>query len=240
MVAFGYRFEPKMWTTIVTMISFLIFVELGKWQLSRADEKNIRHELLEQYSNQPAIKLPDALVKFEEFQYREIEVEGEFQNEHTIFLDNKIHLGRAGYHIITPLKIVNSQMSVVINRGWIATGYDRTILPAIPEIKKKIRITGTVISPEIKTFKLSDDSPTSVVWNNFSLQQYQKVTGLEMQPLLVLQKNKVEDGLIREWSRPESGASKNIGYAVQWFSFAVTTIIIFLALNVKRKNSKIK
>ena len=61
-----------------------------------------------------------------------------------------------------------------------------------------------------------------------------------MQPLLVLQKNKVEDGLIREWSRPESGASKNIGYAVQWFSLAVTTIIIFLALNVKRKNSKIK
>ncbi|MBP6366589.1 MAG: SURF1 family protein [Nitrosomonas sp.] len=240
MVAFGYRFEPKIWAIIVTLIFALIFIELGKWQLSRADEKDARYELLDQYSKQPAIKLPDTSVKLEEFLYREIEVEGEFQTEHTIFLDNKTYHGRAGYHIITPLKIASSQLSVVINRGWIATGNDRSILPKITEIKEKVRIIGTVVSPEIKSFTLSDENPISVVWNNFNLQQYQKATGLELQPLLVLQKDKMDDGLIRDWTKPNSGASKNTGYAVQWFSLAVTTIIIFLALNVKRKSSKIK
>jgi surfeit locus 1 family protein len=55
-----------------------------------------------------------------------------------------------------------------------------------------------------------------------------------------LQKDVIEDGLIRAWEKPESGASKNIGYAVQWFSLAITTFIIFIVLNVKRTNSEIK
>jgi len=59
-----------------------------------------------------------------------------------------------------------------------------------------------------------------------------------MQPIMVLQKDKIEDGLIRDWDKPDSGASKNIGYAIQWFLLAATAIIIFLVLNVKRKNSK--
>ncbi len=57
---------------------------------------------------------------------------------------------------------------------------------------------------------------------------------------MILQRNQVEDSLIRDWDKPESGSSKNLGYAFQWFSLAVTAIIIFLILNVKRKNSKNK
>ena len=50
MIVLGYRFEPKLWVVLVTAVSVIIFIELGKWQLSRADEKKARHELLEQYA----------------------------------------------------------------------------------------------------------------------------------------------------------------------------------------------
>ena len=88
MIVLGYRFEPKLWVILVTAVSVIIFIELGKWQLSRADEKNARHELLEQYAKQPAVTLPNTLARLEDFQYREVEVQGEFLSEHTIFLDN--------------------------------------------------------------------------------------------------------------------------------------------------------
>ena len=239
MIVLGYRFEPKLWVILVTAVSVIIFIELGKWQLSRADEKNARHELLEQYAKQPAVTLPNTLARLEDFQYREVEVQGEFLSEHTIFLDNKTHQGHAGYHVITPLKVLNSALLVVINRGWVSTGYDRSVLPRVNEINGVVKVTGLVAAPELRTFKLSEVVTAGKVWNDFNLQRYQEEIGQEIQPLMVLQKNNVEDGLIRDWDRPESGAAKNLGYAVQWFLLATTAIIIFLVLNVKRKNTKV-
>lgn len=240
MIVLGYRFEPKLWVVLVTSVFVIGFIELGKWQLSRADAKIARYELLEQYAKQPAVTLPSVLVKLEDFQYREVEVQGEFLFDHTIFLDNKTYQGRAGYHVITPLKVMNSTLLVAINRGWVATGNDRSVLPHPNEINSVVKVTGLVTTPELRTLKLSEIVTTDKVWNNFNLQRYQDATGQEMQPLIVLQRNQMDDGLIREWDRPDSGADKNLGYAAQWFLLAATTIIIFLVLNVKRKNSKSK
>ncbi len=240
MIVLGYRFEPKLWAVLVTVVFVIIFIELGKWQLSRADEKNARHALLEQYAKQPAVTLPVALVKLEDFQYREVEVQGEYLTEYTIFLDNKTHQGRAGYHVITPLRVLNSALLVVINRGWIATGNDRSVLPYVNDINGLVKVNGLVVAPELRTLKLSEMVTKGRVWDNFNLQRYQEETGQEMQPLMILQKNQAEDGLIRDWTRPDSGADKNLGYAVQWFLLAATAVIIFLVLNVKRKNSKIE
>ncbi|MDO8894010.1 SURF1 family protein [Nitrosomonas sp.] len=238
MIVLGYRFEPKLWAFFVTALFVIIFIELGKWQLSRADEKNARHELLELYAKQPAVTLPNTLVRLEDFQYREVEVQGEFISEHTIYLDNKTHQGRAGYHVITPLKVLNSELLVVINRGWIATGNDRSVLPYVSEIDGVVKISGLVVAPELRTLNLSEMVTAGKVWDNFNLQRYQEVTRKVIQPLMVLQRNHMEDSLIRDWDRPGSGADKNLGYAVQWFLLAATAIIIFIVLNVKRKNSK--
>ncbi len=238
MIVLGYRFEPKLWVVLVTVVFVIIFIELGNWQLSRAEEKNARHELLEHYAEQPAVTLPVTLVKLEDFQYREVEVQGEYLTEHTIFLDNKTHQGHAGYHVITPLRVLNSTLLVVINRGWVATGYDRSVLPHVNDISGVVKVTGLVVAPELRALKLSEIVTTGKVWDHFDLQRYQEVTGEEIQPLMVLQKNQSEDGLIRDWTRPDSGADKNLGYAVQWFLLAATAVTIFLVLNVKRKNSK--
>lgn len=238
MIVLGYRFEPKVWVILITIIAVILFLELGKWQLSRADEKNAQHEQIERYAKQPTIALPGTSIKLQEYQYRDVEVRGEYLFEHTIYLDNKIHQGRAGYHIITPLKIANSSLYVVINRGWVATGDDRSLLPKIPEVEGEVKITGMVVSPEIRTLKLSDKLTENQVWGYFNLERFQETTGLELQPIIILQKNEVADDLIRDWHKPDSGASKNIGYAVQWFLLAGTAIIIFIVLNVKRKNPK--
>lgn len=234
----GYRFEPRLWSVILTIMAIVIFMNLGFWQLSRADEKQSKHEQLEQFAKQPPVLLPASIVKLEEYEYRDVEVKGEFVNEKTIYLDNKTYQGRAGYHVITPLRISNSTIHVAINRGWLATGHDRSILPPVTEINGEVQITGTVVSPNIKTFVLSDKQIENQVWNSFSLEKYQQSVGLKMQPLLILQKSKDDDELIKDWHKTESGASKNIGYAVQWFSLAITTIIIFIVLNVKRRNKE--
>ncbi len=240
MIVFGYRFKPQLWAIIISAIFVLIFVELGKWQLSRAEEKDTQYKRLEEYARHPAIALPKSLVKLEDFQFREVEIEGEYLAEQTILIDNKTYKGRAGYHVITPLKILNSGFSVAINRGWVATGHNREILPDIPEMKGMIKVTGVVASPEVRTLELSDSINHGKVWDKLDLRSYEKIIGVDLQPILILQKDKFNDGLVRDWEKNDSGSSKNYGYAMQWFSLAITTIIIFLVLNVKRTNSKNK
>ncbi|SFL06292.1 surfeit locus 1 family protein [Nitrosomonas aestuarii] len=232
----GYQFKPKLWAVAITICMVWIFLELGKWQLSRADERKSRHEQLEQLSQEPVVTVPGSLIRLEDYQYRQVEARGKYRSEYTIFLDNKTYKGRAGYHVLTPLQIANSQWYVIINRGWVPVGYDRSILPEIPTVADETLVTGTVVSPELKMLELSDHTSSGVVWDSFNLERYKEMTGFDLQPIMILQKNKVEDGLIRDWDRPDSGASKNIGYAIQWFTLAITTIIIFLVLNVKRRS----
>ncbi len=236
----GYRFRPKLWAWLVTISFVVVFSKLGQWQLSRADEKNTRFEQLEQLSKEPAINIPGNKVKLQDFQYRQVEVNGRYRPELTIFLDNKTYKGHAGYHVLTPLQIGNSQWHVMVNRGWVPMGYDRSILPEVQTIPEDAVITGTVVSPEVRMLELSESVASEKVWDRFDLELFQEKAGINVQPVMVLQQDQVDDGLIRDWKMPDSGASKNIGYAIQWFSFAATTIIIFIVLNVKRSNKKIQ
>lgn len=241
MIVLGYSFTPKIWSIIVTAVFVFVFIELGNWQLSRADEKNAQQAKLDMRSQQPIITLPSIRVKLEDFQYREVEVRGEYLPLHTIYLDNKTYQGVAGYHVLTPIKLANSSLHVLINRGWIAAGIDRAVLPDdIPLAQGEVIVTGVVVSPEQRMLQLSGQELTGAVWANLDLQRYQETTGLELQPILVQQKDQLDDGLVRQWNRPDSGSSRNMGYAIQWFSLAATAIIIFLVLNVKRKRSESK
>ena len=90
----------------------------------------------------------------------------------------------------------------------------------------------------MRTLELSTETVSGQVWENLHLDRYRKVTGLTLQPLVVLQENNVKDGLLREWTRPDSGASRNLGYAFQWFSMALAILILYLVLNVKRNHPK--
>ena len=236
----GNNFKPKLWTLIVSTLFVVVFIQLGNWQLSRADEKDARQQQLDELAKQPIVNLPATAIELEDLLYREVEVHGEYLNGQTIYLDNRTHNGVAGYHIITPVRIANSEMHALINRGWIATGMNREILPHIPEVKGLIKVTGLVVPPTQRSLVLSDQVVSGAVWSTLYIDLYQELTGLTLQPILIQQQDTIDDGLIREWVRLDSGSSKNLGYAFQWYSFAVLTVIIFLVLNVKRNRTEDK
>ena len=42
------------------------------------------------------------------------------------------------------------------------------------------------------------------------------------------------DGFTRDWQPAVTGPEKHLGYAVQWFGFAITLVIIYIGLNLKK------
>jgi surfeit locus 1 family protein len=231
----GWRFKPRLWSTVVAAVVIAIMVNLGNWQLSRAQEKDARQERLDRLSQEPVVVLPPVEVKLEDFQYRQVEAHGEYVARHTIYLDNKIHKGVAGYHIVTPLRIGTSSMHVLVNRGWAPAERDRSKLPKVPTPQRQMIVSGIATTATQKTLELSQDLVLGRVWENLDLERYRRATGLLLQPVMILQKDDVKDGLIRQWPRPDSGSAKNLGYAVQWFAMALAVLITYLVLSGKRE-----
>jgi surfeit locus 1 family protein len=234
----AWRFTPKLWSTVLAALVIVIMIQLGNWQLSRAREKESRQEQLDMLSREPAVALPEAPVKLEEFQYRRVEARGVYAPAHTIFLDNKINQGAVGYHVITPLRIGKSSMYVLVNRGWVAADLDRNRLPSIATPDGQVTISGTATTASQKTLELSKEVVSGPVWANLDPQRYASITGLAVQPVMILQQDDLNDGLVRKWARPDSGSAKNWGYAFQWFAMALAVLIIYLVLSVKRERSK--
>ena len=240
MTKLGLKFKAKLWPTMATIVVIITMVSLGNWQISRAQEKEERHEQIGRLSEQPAVSIPTNLVSIEDFKFKQVEARGTFISSHTIYLDNKMNKGAAGYHIVMPFKLAESSMHVLVNRGWVPSGRDRSILPIVTTPTDTVVVRGRAVSVPTKVFALSDEIVAGQVWPNLQLERVQQVTGLNLQPMVILQQDNWSDGLVRQWDRPDSGASSSWSYAAQWYGMALIVMIIYLVLSVKRERPEEK
>lgn len=230
----GFEFKPGLWSSVVAGIVLLLALWLGNWQLNRAHEKLELGVRLEELAKQPPVSVPATLVNPDEYRFRPVEVQGRFAEPFTIYLDNRIYRGVAGYQIIAPLQIGDSRTYILVNRGWVARGTERMDLPNIPAPQGQVKISGIAVIPSKQIFELSTQTVEGKIWQNLVLERYRKAVPFEIQPIVIEQQNDTADGLVRDWERPDVGVNMHRGYALQWFALAVAVVILYLVLNVKR------
>ena len=77
-------------------------------------------------------------------------------------------------------------------------------------------------------------SSTGPVRQNLDAVAYSKEINLLLQPFFILQREGPEDGLARDWPRPDSGVQMHESYALQWYSFAAVAIILGVVFSFRR------
>jgi cytochrome oxidase assembly protein ShyY1 len=60
---------------------------------------------------------------------------------------------------------------------------------------------------------------------------------LKLQPFVIEQASDAQDGFVRQWERPDAGVDRHRSYALQWYSFAFLTVVLYVVLNFKRVGS---
>ncbi len=233
----GLEFAPTGFMTLATLVCFVLFVALGNWQLQRADHKRAIEQRFQDRLEQPygyhyLTQDVDA-----DMQYRKVRLRGEYDLDHLLLVDNKLHQGVAGYHVLMPFVIDPTGKAVWVNRGWVAAGYDRSILPAIRSPRVPDQVKGVVTIPSTEGFRMgtvdaSRQWPKRVPY--VDLEVINPSLDLPMLPYVVWLSPDVDDFYIREWVPVWSPPGKSEAYAVQWFSFALVVCILYLFLNTRR------
>ena len=77
------------------------------------------------------------------------------------------------------------------------------------------------------------------VWQHLELQRYAKSVPFSIQLFVVrLDAKSGAGGFTRNWPPPGENISMHLGYAYQWFGFALTLLVIYIVLNLKKNLAK--
>ncbi len=177
--------------------------------------------------------------------HRVAHVRGQWLTQHTVFLDNRQMFGRPGFYVLTPLQLDGSSRVLMVQRGWIPRNFvDRLQLPTVSASAGLVDVYGRLAGPPARLLELgsiaepesgaqrSAASPSkslASIRQNLDLKAFAQETNLALMPFTLMQTDSPagvpvalsSDGLQREWPLVNSGASKNYGYAAQWFALSV-------------------
>jgi surfeit locus 1 family protein len=220
-------------TTIAAVLFIALTLWLGNWQLNRAEEKRARQALMEARMNDTPLRLTGAVASAEPLLYRRVRAAGRWIAARQVFVDNRIHDGRAGFHVVTPLEIEGTRDVVLVNRGWIARSAAYPRAPEAPAPEGRVEVSGLAVRPPARVLELSPETVAGEVWQNLSIERYASRTGLTVVPVVVLQ-DAPAPGLAAVREVPDAGIAKHHEYAFTWFSLAALAAGLWLGLNLKR------
>jgi surfeit locus 1 family protein len=228
----AFAFKPGPWPTAGAVLLIAVTVYLGVWQTRRGDEKEERQRLLEARLREAPVLLTGAVPAAEPLLYRRLRASGEYDAPGQVFLDNQVLQGRAGYFVVTPLRLGDGAV-VLVNRGWIARGpsYPQPPQAAVPA--GRVDVTGLAVLPVARFIELGSQTVSGNVWQNLTIARFQATTRAPVLPVVLLA-DPPGAGLAAVREAPDAGVAKHREYALTWFSLAVTALVMWVALNLKR------
>ena len=230
----GAQFRVRPGWLVMAVAGCALFVALGNWQSRRAEEKLAAQRRIDALATAAPARLPGTLVAASEYAGRRVTVRGEYLSRHSVYIDNRVHKGVVGYHIVTPFRIEGADLHVLVNRGWVAGGPRRDRLPEVAAAPGPQTIEGLAVVPSGRTFELAPDAAPGPVRQHLAIERIGAETGLRLQPLVVQLTSDAKDGLVRAWERPDAGVNTHRAYALQWYALALLTAIVYLVLGFRR------
>lgn len=248
-----YRFTPSWFLILVTLIVLSILMNLGFWQLRRAEFKQDQINQIDAFR----AKISSESSSYEQFIHyysdygfalneAQINISGSYVPPLTVLYDNRVHNRQVGYQVLSLFRPVDSETHLLINRGWIPLPeLRRDILPEIDIPTLELSLSGKlwIPNPDLLTFtsEIFLQKEQTIVAQKLDLTQLAQQLGVQLAPFIMKLDNTEPHGFVREWTPvTEIGTSpeKHQGYAVQWFTMSLAVFIIFIVTNTKRSEAE--
>ena len=226
------KFNPGIRITIFFVFFALLFFSLGLWQIERGQAKtNILNDFEKNLQEEPSY------LNQESQKWDRVYVEGEWASSNQILIDNVINRGVAGYKVLTPLRMSETDQLILVDRGWIKQNRFRDQLPDIKLIKANEIVSGILETPELGLV-LSEDL-VSKEWPKISQTKNLDVISNEFDeyvfPMILLADPTLKNSLEYIKITPTNMTPiKHYGYSGQWFLMFLVLCFMYVWYGYKR------
>ncbi len=231
------NFAPTLFAVAITIAAVVLFARLAFWQLGRAAEKDA---LQTQYAaGQRSVVELTAANAATLTQYQRVTARGHYDSAHQILLDSMPSaMGQPGYRVVTPFELEQGGW-LLVDRGWHRPGATRSDLPDVAVGESARSVAGQLSVLPRPGVRLAAAPGGADKWPrvmNYPEQaSVERALDRKVLPGLVLLDADQPDGYERAWqARTDMGSERHLGYAVQWFGFALAAVALFVVLGFRR------
>tara|TARA_B100001057_G_scaffold125703_1_gene124446 strand:+ start:28663 stop:29364 length:702 start_codon:yes stop_codon:yes gene_type:complete len=226
------KFKPGVRITIFFIIFAVLFFSLGIWQIERGQAKT---QIMSEFENK--LTKDPFYLNAESKKWDRVSVSGKWENKRQLLIDNVIHQGIAGYKVLTPLRINETNKLILIDRGWIKQNTFRDQLPDIQIPEDFESVIGTLEQPELGLV-LSDE----LISNNWpkisqtkNVEVISKAYTEEIFPMILLADPLLKNSLEYIKITPTNMTPiKHYGYSSQWFLMFIVLCFMYIWYGLSR------
>lgn len=235
LTCFNFRFTPNWLMIVLAMIFISLFIRLGFWQIERSEEKVQMIAAEEALAKQEPI-VWDMSQSVPE-QYQRIIVRGTYLPKFFL-LDNQHHQHQFGYDVLSPLQLTDGTV-VMVDRGWVPGESTRRSFPEIHTPQGLLKIQGSAYYPAKNQWILGPGTEEKeggiTILELINAKLLSQLLQKEVYPFIIRLDKQDAYGFVREWAIVSMPPQRHLAYALQWFAMALVILIIFVALNLKKK-----
>jgi surfeit locus 1 family protein len=224
------------WATLLALLAIAVMIRLGLWQLDRLDQRRAFNARVQTQLDQPQLALTGSAFQadLEHMEYRSVHVVGEYDPKYEVVLRNQAMDNQFGVHLITPLHIKGSQQWVLVDRGWIPYqdfedgDWSKFNESGQVEVNGMIRVSQSRPSIGFRTDPTPAPGEGSLkAWNILNVDRIAQQIPYPLLPVYIQQAPDPAWTSLPYRSLPEIELTEgpHLGYAVQWFSFALILTI---------------
>lgn len=238
-----WRFAPRWYWVLLTVALLPVFVSLGFWQWNRGQ---LRQATWDQFAGSDAVaEVVPASQLARMPRYARVQVEGRLDGERQFLLDNLSYQGAPGYQVLTVLTLAEGS-HLLVNRGWVPFSGYREQLPEVA-LPDGASAAGAVLTGRLGSLPVAGLASGRMApapegsWPRVAsfpaIGQLAEAYGQPLLPVVLLLDADSGPGFVRDWQAPGLPPERHIGYAVQWWAFALLLVGLFVGLNLKRKDA---
>jgi surfeit locus 1 family protein len=225
----------------ITLVLAAVFVRLGVWQLSRDRERRAANAAAMATRALPPLNLDDpaqtAGLAPSAMTNRRVIATGRYDHAADVVIRGQSEGGVPGVRIVTPLRPLGSDSAILVQRGYVTSGDARRVdLAPLRE--------GGVLTVSGLAFGLADSGAAGepleedgqLTWRRLDLAALRARLPYPVRGYVILQTpDSSLPKLPRRDSAPQLSNGPHLSYAIQWFAFGVTALIVGGIIGFRRK-----
>ncbi len=236
-----YSFRFRLIPLLLTIALCITGVSLGQWQTRRALEKEQIASRMLQRGQMAALTSGQLAAPDDELAFHRIRLQGHFVAGFPLYLDNRPLHGVAGFYVLMPFKIQDSDQHLLVARGWQPRNpLIRAQMPVLKTPAGSIVLEGIARTNVDRVMQLGGTEKIipNAILQNLKVADVSRQTGLKLLPFVMEQTSASPDGLQRDWPMPSAGSEKHRAYAFQWYALSLMAVIFFVVTGFSRGKNR--